>query len=251
MENYDYPTTRETKHDYYAIVIAYMILNKTRLKIEQSVIDNLLLFYGDANNPPLGENTYLYLYPLWTAKKTTRTTQITEDLNDSEKSLDSNLSTIYQDIPGSIWTNADRLTFRRKYGDKAQPTFIILAISENVFVRITSAGKGKIKIKCYTANDAGRASLLKNAIGIEVRWLIFDPAKIAQETDIDVVAKLKKAATPSLGDCTDKEVYFTSIFILEVGEDFSGQTIQMFFRWRNKDLKLSGPFGDVVTFTVP
>ncbi len=99
-----FPTTSEGLYTYFGIAIPYLVANKTRFGIDTIILAALTAAYGD--NATAG--TYFFNYALWANKLVSRTSIVSENLDDNENDIIDMLMTIYDDIPATIWTTADR-----------------------------------------------------------------------------------------------------------------------------------------------
>lgn len=242
-----FPTTKEGLYSYLLAVVAYLILNKTRLMISDDNINELKALYGDAVTP----DTYLYYYTLWADEANTRTKTVITSLDTIETKIMKKLSAIYNDIPDSVWTDQDRETLHRKTGLPHTKTDKKAAITEQCFATRTLLGGGQFQLHCSTANDSNLASLPERADGVLVASRVDEPLPI-EGTDGDTTPKARYIPLKGADDGTTKDFYSKANFTVIKDSDQSGNYYQYYCRWYNsKHPELAGPWTGPYVLVIP
>lgn len=207
-----FPTTLSGRDEYYNRVIPYGVTNKVRLTIDAvkmaaqaTNLTNWNLLYPQSVDPNL----------------TTKTSRDNRDILD--KAIETGLREIYNDIPESLLTTADRNTFNLKARDTT-PT-PRPAITTVPFANAQGAAGGLVEFTCRTESDSSRASILPDADGVEVVYNIGGTQPVS----------------PSA--CTKN--FFSSKAKFRIGIDLSeaGKKLYGYARWKNNsDPNKSGPW---------
>jgi hypothetical protein len=145
---------------YILTVLAYLILNATRLTIASSNITALTDLVNLAGG-------WRALFAAWSSPST-KTKTGTHDLHDNETAITNLLHDIYRDIPRSLMTNADYDTLNIAklvpHGERA-------AITNIPFEHSYSRGQ-KIYWVVRTEDTAGRAHMDPLADGLEIKGIL-------------------------------------------------------------------------------
>ena len=210
-------------------------------------ITKLAAIYGDTST----NDTYLYYWALWADETGSRTVQVVANLLDTEEKLKVLITEILNDIPASLWTDADRKTFNRKTGLKRTITHTETAISEICYAATTALGGGDIKFRCRTFSESKRSKLPPLADGVEIAYRIDVPGLITTGEGENETVNLVYKPPKSLTDGTTNVIFTKTIFILNCGIENSGKYLQYFIRWvnikhPNLSGKWTGPFGTVI-----
>jgi len=196
--------------------IPYLDTNKVRLGIAAANITNakaqLLLWnplFANSQNPAV------------------RTSAITADKTNLRKDIETQLRTIYDDIPESVLTETDRLTLTLKKRD-VTPT-PRPKITTSPFVEMQPMGGAEIKITARVQNDGGRASMQTDSDSIEMAYRIGGVAPV----------------TPD--ECEVHITYTKAIHTLSFMVADEGKRLYAYFRWKNDtDDAKSGPWCSLV-----
>ncbi|MEI8201723.1 MAG: hypothetical protein WCH34_01840 [Bacteroidota bacterium] len=218
-----YPTDKMGLYFYFLVVIAYIIQNATRLLVSVGNLGALAALYGD----PSTEGTYMYYFTLWSDTKTKCTSDVITNLATKEKQIKKLLSKIFNDIPGSIWTDTDRSTFNRKTGLEKTISHPTKAISKKCYATVIPLGDGAAKFECRTAEDSTRPSLPELANGVELAYRI-DLPMIDETTH-----KIKRNPINGPDDGTTKISDTKASFTKGFGGDNAGCILQGYTRWIN------------------
>ena len=106
------------------------------------------------------------------------------------------------------------------------------AITATVFAKMVSLTSQQVQFICRTDSDASRASILKDADGVEVRYVV-------------------GSAPSGVSACPHVEFSTRARFVLQLDESAQGQKIYAFARWRNNtDAAKSGPWSDMLVVLV-
>ena len=230
-----FPTTREGKNSYYTSVLAYLILNATRLLVSSGRMNALTALMGSVSTP----DTWLYLWPKYILKKGKRTSDVTEALNILIKQIESLLAEIYRNIPEELWTVTDRSTFQRKTGAHAAHTIHTEPISELCSVLLKAMGGSAVNAKCRTNEDSTRASKAEGADAVEFAYRIDPPLP----PDPEHPEMPKYYLIKNHDDKTTRITYSKANITTQFGEDSAGNMLQGFARWVNtKHPNLAGPW---------
>ena len=247
MGDSTFPTTKEGLYSYLLAVIAYLILNKTRLTISSDNITALQTLYGD----PVTPDTYMYYYTLWADEANTRTKTVIKSLDSKEEKIMKLLSAIYIDIPDSVWTDQDRETLHRKTGLPHTKTDKKAAITEECFATRTLLGGGQFQLHCSITNDRNLASLPERADGVMVASRVDIPLNI-EASEGDTTPKAKYIPLNGADDGTTKDFYSKANFTVIKNSDQSGNYYQFYTRWFNsKHPELAGPWTGPYVLVIP
>jgi hypothetical protein len=224
-----YHSSRDGLYSYLLAVIPYLIDNKTRLQISSGNITKLTGLYGD----PATQDTYMYYYTLYADGANTRTRTVLVSLTTVEKNIKKLLSSIYNDIPDSVWTDKDRTTFNRKSGLPRIITEKKTPIKEKCFAHVTLIGNGDIKVVFSTTNDKTVASKPEYSNAVEVAGRIDEPFDKSELADNELASKVKYPLLKSPDDDTQKSIYTKTTNTISHGAENSGNYWQFFSRWIN------------------
>ena len=196
--------------------IPYLDVNKARLNVSNPNINNakdqLVIWnplFADSQNPAV------------------RTSAITADKTNLRAEIETQLRTIYDDIPESALTETDRLTLGLKKRDST-PT-PRPKITTQPFVEMQPVGGGEIKVTARVQGDASRASMHPDADCIEMAYRIAGSPPASPE------------------ECEHTVTYTKAIHTLSFGVAEEGKRLYAYFRWKNDtDDAKSGPWGTLV-----
>ncbi|MEI6122473.1 MAG: hypothetical protein WCQ95_02480 [Bacteroidota bacterium] len=242
-----FPKSIEGKHTYIQKAVPYIVLNKARLLVSTANADELDGLYGDVATA----HTYLNIYSIWVDDASGRTLAVDTEFKTLQNKIIKVLMKIYADIPRSVWTDTDRVTFNRKTGLPVTRTVPTVQITANVFVRTTLLGDGQIKIKCYTTSDGTRASLAPNADGVEVSYRV-DLIELQQDgSGNDLAGKVKPKVMEHADDGGTKVSFTQATFVLKLAKEAIHQQVHFFVRWINSHhTNLNGPWSGPTTTPV-
>ena len=211
-ENKIFPTKLAEKNDYYTRCIPYCDTNKVRLMIDATKIGNQVTNLTNWNG----------VYPDSVNKNlTTKTLRDERDL--LIPVIENGLREIYKDIPQSKLTEADRNTLNLKKPDTIKTPRA--KITDVPFVKITAKEGALMDFTCRTTSDSTRASIHKDADGIEFVYNIGGPPPISAK------------------DCTKNFFSSRAKFTKQFDNADAGKMLYCFARWKNSsDESKSGPW---------
>jgi hypothetical protein len=243
-----FPKKRESFNTLLSVVVAYLVANQTRLTITLAVISALKDKYGDVTTA----GTYLYLYSKWADVSGGRTKDIITSLTRVERELKVMLAAIYDDIPGSVWTDSDRNTLRRKRGLPRTYTHHTSEIIANTFMRHKLIGASKIKISCFAAEDSTRPSINKSAgaNSIQLAICIISPNNI--DTLNELAGKVRKEAPKSVEECPYREIHLKAMIPMTFEAQYSNCKVYIYARQFDvRHPELAGPWSNALIITIP
>jgi hypothetical protein len=243
-----FPTTRHSLHTYLSVAIPYLVANKTRLGISNAVINALLNKYGAVSTP----DTYLYFFAKWADESQERTHNVISNLNTLEAQLKKMLTSIYEDIPASVWIDTDRLTLNRKRGGKHPYTRRTKAIESNTFLHHKIIGHGHVLVKCFAAKDSSRASIDRtsgaNAIQMAMCIIAPDNTDMANEKS----GLVKKETIKSVDECSFREIHLKATMHLTFDAQYRKCDVHIYARQYDvRHPELAGPWSVVLIVTIP
>lgn len=205
---------------YYNNAIPYIDTNKVRLTVTPARATSILNRLADWNDVfPKAKNPDLSTKTL-RDQKTILVTKIEDELRE-----------IFEDIPASLLTEADRNTLNLKKRDLI-PTGRA-AISITPYIKVNSLNGALIDIICRTDSDSTRASKLKGADGIEMQYSVGGTAP----------------ASPA--DCPKNYFSTKSRFKLQLDVADATKKVHCFFRWKiNSDAAKSGPWTKLISAVI-
>jgi hypothetical protein len=247
MNRSSFPAKREKLNLYFAVVIAYLILNATRLRISTDNLNNLNALYGDDQT----DGTYLFIWEAWKDESGKRTKVISDSLKELETKIKKQLQDIYNDIPFSVWTAADRDILNRKTGAPRKRTTPRSPIVAKCNATLTDYGGGKIKVAVNIPDDSRRHSLAEGADGFEIAWRLDPPIVVAALAGADLSGKTKYYDIKDAGDGTIREVATKASIFLTLGSGKEGCRLQLYTRFINtKHRELDGPITGPVSIII-
>lgn len=105
-------------------------------------------------------------------------------------------------------------------------------ITEEVFGKLEALASSKMQLICRTDGDSSRASVPKNADGVELRYTI-------------------GTAPATVNDCKEKEISTKARFTLNLSPTDAGKKIYGYLRWVNlTDATKNGPWCDVLSTVI-
>ncbi len=232
---------------YLLIVVAYLVLNAGRLGLDDeddTRLADIVALYGTISTP----GTYLYIKKQYD-NMSGKNPIICKDLENISILIKKNLSLLYDDIPASIWINADRETLGRKTGARSQPTHRDSKITEKCVVIPDSHPFGLIKMGARQPDTEKKGYSLPEGIdGLEIRYAVVESSirKIGEGTD----SRVKKSCTGP-NDGTTSVIYFTARFELQLDENLAGFDVVVFIRWTDThDQQWAGEWGGPYTIRI-
>ncbi|MEI6124103.1 MAG: hypothetical protein WCQ95_10815 [Bacteroidota bacterium] len=229
------PTSKLGRNSYFMTVVAYLVTNKVRLGVSAARLLALQNLYGEVATP----GTYLALWLLYANKASSRTVDVIADLNEIESRIIALLLEIYNDIPDSVWTNADRNAMKRKAGLPHLHTKPEAPLTAQCILTINGFPNGLFNITARDAEDSKRSSLPEGADALEIRYAYIE-SPVRKPTTPDLAGKVRVA-------CMGPDDNTTSVFIfkargeLQTDANLAGFQIVIFGRWINtKYPKLAG-----------
>ena len=211
---------------------------KTRLGVSDTNLEDLGALMGDLVTP----DTWLHTWELYAGGEATCTSNVRKGISSLRTRIENKLSSIYNDIPASIWNDDDRSTFGRTTGAKDAPSKPGV-IADNCCATAVAMGGGIMKISCKTATDQSRASLAKDSNGVQIAYIVVDQPTKDGVPDPNTV---KRQTITSPEQCTHKEFFMEATFRLELGPANAGRNIQFFVRYYNARYPgNAGPWSDM------
>jgi hypothetical protein len=229
MGQTSFPTAKEGLHTYLSGVVPYADTNKVRLKISTENMTALTTLYGDIATP----GTYLFTYALWALPGSGRTKDVIDDLVSLENSIKSLLTSIFNDIPASVWTNADRNAFNRRTGLPKTPTHPTEPIVEECYVKAKAKGGGDVILECSSLEDASRPSKPAGADAVEIAFRIDMPVIETDGAGNDLASKVRFKSLADADDGTAKAIFTRAKFTARLGTKNSGNYLLFYARWIN------------------
>lgn len=218
-------------NSYLLIVVPYLNdpANLPRLGISAVNIGDLNMAYG----------IWQVKYPQ-SVNTATSTTSIIGEKNEARDEIEETLRDIYDDIPGSALTQTDRDTLRLPKRD-ASPSRRG-AIEDIPIADAKAVGGGAAKMVVRVTEDATRASKHPLADGIEMKYVLIDPAAAppasggggtSPGTPTPGTPAAKPGQPASADDCSLNHFSKKAIFTVPFGASAAGKTLYCFFRWVN------------------
>jgi hypothetical protein len=230
-----YPTTILGFASYIVKALAWLVSQEVRLGIDPAQILALKALYGDDTTP----GTYVYCklqYDLASGRKDTIVTTNLETITDKVKAK---LTEIYNDIPASKWTDADRNTLNRKTGLPHVLTKPEAKIEAVCILDIAAYANGLFGISGREHEDSKRSNLPDGADALELAYAYIESP--VRKADPSLTAGKVKKECLGPDDDTFREILFKSKGELKVDAQYAGYNIVIWGRWINtKYPKLSG-----------
>lgn len=230
--------TIEGFNTHFIDVHTYLNAHKTRLGISTANMDALnLIFEGTtpANDPMNWQDTW----PTY-SNPAIRNNNAEKNIGTLRKAAEKQMSVIYNDIPASKWTDADRNTLNRKTGAHASPTHHEEKIKLSCYGIVKKLGGGVLDFGCRKVNDASLPSVPKEegADGVLISF--------------SVVEKDATEGIPTTPDnCQKQKVFPGATFELDLKADNEGNRIYYFLQWHDsKHPDRSGPPGDRLSLII-
>jgi hypothetical protein len=203
-----------SKNDYYNRAIPYCDTNKVRLMIDATKIADQVTNLGLWN----------IAYPKSIDKNLT-----TKTLRDERDGLipviENGMRGIYDDIPQSKLTDADRNTLKLKKRDTVKTSRP--KITDVPVVKVRGMEGALMEITARTATDSSRPSMHKDADAIEIIYVISD------------------AAPKNINDYTKSFISSKAKFPIQLDLTDAGKTMYCYARWKNNsDNAKSSPWSD-------
>jgi hypothetical protein len=201
--------------------VPYISFNQDRLRIDHNYLKELIItqerweeVFSKSQDPNI------------------RTKTLTDEKNDLKTFIKSTMRKIFEDIPKSVLTDADRNTLNLPKRDiKPSPRGRIEKIP---FVGITLIGGGEVKVRTRTNSDASRPSIYRLADGVEMRYC---------------VSELSPA---NIHACNQSIVSKKAIFNFAAGNENTGKKLFAYFRYINlSNPANNGPWSNMETTIIP
>jgi hypothetical protein len=242
-----FPGNIQDMFSYLTGVVTHINNEQLRLGIDSTRVATLNSIMGDTATP----GSLCYLKMQWDNKTSGRTIQVTTDLRTRTEDAKGLLKEIYNDIPASKWSNADRAVFRRKTGLPKVSTHRRDGIQQQCFARPKDIGGGKIKVVCYADSEGSRASLPEGADSVMAAYSVIDPVDIASAAASGNELSSKVKAPRSATECSERLTISRSTINLDLGPDSSGKKLYLFLRWYNtKHPELAGPWSSAMIVNI-
>jgi hypothetical protein len=221
-----FPTTINGLAAYLYKVVAYLILEATRLGIIPERIDELKTLYGDDSHP----GSYVYCKMQYDAASGRKDTIITKNLRTVSKNIKSKLRQIYNDIPATLWTDKDRETMNRKTGLPYTPTTPEVKIGADCNMEITAKVNGVFQFGVRPYSDSKRCNIAPGANGVELSYAYVQSN--IRAVPIELASKVKvKCMGPE--DDTMRFISTSSRFQINVDPIYAGFNLYCWARWIN------------------
>ena len=230
-----FPNKDADFNDYVAIAIPHLLTNAAHFNLspETLVILTDLKQAWDLKYP-LSQNPDLV------------TKSITDEKTALRATIEARLRAIYDDLPKSVLTTADRNTLNipaRDTTPTARP-----AISTTPVTSIKAKEGRKIEVTCHPEGDSNRPSRHKDSDAIEYRYTLAlaAPAKDPNSSSADSNScPVTSAPVPGIST--------KARFIIELAEGDAGKVITVQCRWKNitdnaKSSSWSNPAQTMVTW---
>jgi len=235
-----YPGSIGGLASYLAGAVAHLVANATRLGVDPAKVTEVEDKYG----PDTLAGTYLYFkkkYDETAGRKDSLTTTNLRDVSIGMKEL---LTAVYDDIPASKWTAADRLAFNRKTGLPHTPTIPTESIAEQCIGTAVPMGGGQMSMQFRYIEDATRASKPEGADALILFYRFAEKYISGPEL---TGGKVRNLPTSIHDPGMLQMIYTEAKFILKLGQQAQDLELQYFAQWintrhRNLDGPISGPF---------
>ncbi|PTN09795.1 hypothetical protein C8N47_10389 [Mangrovibacterium marinum] len=197
--------------------------NASRLSIQEEEVTTLNGYYAE----------WSPLYLLYSDKKNSRTTAVTEQLHlIIEKTVDydhqQHLLDRIASSPNVTVTDLDTFNIKGSLLAKTKRTKPSKAITELVLPDISQRGGGELAIKCRNS-EGGRAAILKEANCVEYRYRVDE-----------------QAPTSVNNEGLNTGISTKASFTLSLGAENSAKYAYLYFRWYNtKYPNLAGPWSSL------
>jgi hypothetical protein len=227
----DYLTIEEF-NTHFGNAYTYLKANQARLMISNANMDLLEEIYKTtlpANTPMNWQDTW----PTY-SDPAIRNNNAEKNIATLRKAAEKQMSVIYNDIPASIWTDADRNTLRRKTGAPRETTSHDESISLSCIGVIKKLGGGEIDFGCRTTSDASKASVPvdEGADGVLISYSILPQGTATEQLP----------AGPE--DCEKQKAFSGATFRLKLGASQEGKVVHYFLQWNDsKHPERNGPSG--------
>lgn len=226
-----FPTENDSFNTYFNQVFNYLNLPANSARLGISAVN-----LGDLNTQ---KTQWDIVFPL-SQSDATSTKQNRGDRDDLRELIEDTLRTIYDDIPASAFNSTDRTTLNLPLRDTTRTTRG--AITDIPVADAKAAGGGAVQFRVRVTQDATRASRHSLADGIEMKYIIINPAAApvsggGSGTPTPGTPSGGSAAAPaapaSADDCQLTHFSPKSIFTVPFGASAAGKTLYCFFRWVN------------------
>ena len=207
-----FPTRDDERNTFYNQSIEYLITNKVRLNLSaghEASLDGKRTewnsVYPKAKNPAVA------------------TKPIRERKNELIVEIEKEIREVYADIPASVLTLDDRSTLNIPERDsEPTPRPVIL---DSPIIKVNSLEGAQMEFICRTDTDSTRASMHKDADGIELVYKIGEPAPTFP------------------AECNRNHISTKAKFVLKLDLSDSGKKMTGFARWKNNtNSEKSGPW---------
>jgi hypothetical protein len=226
-----FPTENDSFNTYFNLVFNYLNLPGNIARLGISAVN-----LGELNTQ---KTEWDILFPL-SQSESTSTKQNRGERDDLRGDIEDTLRTIYDDIPESVFNATDRSTLNLPLRDTTRTTRG--AITDIPIADGKAVGGGAVHFRVRVTQDATRASRHPLADGIEMKYIIINPAATpapggGSGTPTPGTPAGGSAAAPaapaSADDCQLIHFSKKSNFKVSFGASAAGKTLYCFFRWAN------------------
>jgi|GEM_PF-823565 len=219
-----FPIKDSEFNTYFLLVYAYLTdpLNLARL-----------IMSPENNADLLAQKTsWDTLFPKSQNAATATSTIITEKIELRDE-IEVTLHDIYEDFPASVLTQTDRDTLHLPKRDTTNTRRG--PIDDIPYADAKAVGGGTVKCRIRVTEDATRASKHRLADGIEMKYVLIDPAAAATGGTPDPTKPDAGKVLPpvSADECSLNKFSKKSIFTVHFGAAAAGKVLYAFFRWVN------------------
>jgi hypothetical protein len=210
--------TIEEFNTQFNLMYPYMDANKVRLLISVGNM-NLIKAIFKTTVPP---NTPMNWQDTWAlyADAGNRTTILEHNLAGLRKQAEAQIAVICNDIPVSVWTDADRSTLMRKTGAHKKAVRHKDAIDISCFGIVDKPGGGELNFGCRDNVSTGRPSLpdTEGVTGVIISYSILDKG-------------VTTGLPASPDDCQKQKAFPGATFLLQLGAENEGKMLHYFLQW--------------------
>ena len=225
MKKKTFPTNIPGWQVFLFVLVAYIVLNATRLGILSARVSLLEALYGDESTV----GTYLYCKKKYDEATGRKPAVISANLRNVTNDIKSLLILIVNNIPAEKWTNEDRAAFNRKTGLTKVITHPTTKIGDECVVIATPHPNGVFKGIARIDNETKSHALPEGANAMELRHAV-----VKGKFDIPEEYKgLVKEKCSGPNDGTTTSIVTSTRFRIELTEDFAGFELYLWGRWIN------------------
>ncbi len=223
MTDDTFPKDTQGKAAYFLMAVAWLVLNATRLGILSGTIEELEELYGDLETP----GSYCYIKNEYDNTPGRKPSLLCTQLKTASNALVTKLRAIYNDIPASKWTDADRKKLNRKTGLPHEPTVPKAPIKDECVIDLENRPNGLFKGGARTKTDTKKHNIPDTANALELRFAVVQ-GKFAIPPEL---VNLVKAKCMGPEDGTTKEISTAALFSVQVNPIVAGFDLYLWGRW--------------------